>query len=404
MIEQALYFAIGFLVALLAAVFAAPVVSRRAVRLAGRRARTQTPMTEERAAADRDVLLAAHAVELARLERRLAIAEDNAAGLRAITGRQWVRMITLETDAAERESVIFDMRSELDREAAERRSFLAAVTTDQIALHDAFIQRDRARDLQVDTAARVGQLMAEASWDRARIAISVARTEHLEVLLSSAEAAKAKMDESIVELTKSLAAHNRRIAELEDQLRGAARDGQDLRKRFDRAEVGQEEAARQLAELDGRLRQSERIREEMLIEKARQLAALADREAELRAARTKAVELEARFAAASEKASVNPDAPSFTRAQSAVAEIAGTEDLKRTTPVCLEALRRENDSLRARFSMPAIPQDAVENAALRNSIECFGWEAIRLFARWEFVDRLEVGPTKHTLPNRHDIT
>ena len=50
LIEQALFFAIGFLAALLAAVVALPVVAARAMRLAEARARLRAPATEKQAA------------------------------------------------------------------------------------------------------------------------------------------------------------------------------------------------------------------------------------------------------------------------------------------------------------------------------------------------------------------
>ena len=177
-------------------------------------------------------------------------------------------------------------------------------------------------------AARVGELMAEASRDRARVAISVARVEHLEELLSTSEAARLKADSSTIELTKSLASCSRRIAELEDQLRSAGGDGQDPRKHLGRAESGRDETARQRANLDARLYCGEQIREEVFFEDPRQIAALAD----------------------------------------------------------LDALRRENVSLCARLSMPAISKDVAENAALRTSIERFGWEARRVYVRRNAVE------------------
>ncbi len=173
-----------------------------------------------------------------------------------------------------------------------------------------------------------GELTAEASRDRARVAISVARVEHLEELLSTSEAARLKADSSTIELTKSLASCSRRIAELEDQLRSAGGDGQDPRKHLGRAEYVRDETARQRANLDARLYCGEQIREEVFFEDPRQIAALAD----------------------------------------------------------LDALRRENVSLCARLSMPAISKDVAENAALRTSIERFGWEVRRVYVRRNAVE------------------
>ena len=377
MIEYALSFAIGFLAASLAAVFAVPRVLRRALRLAGRHARIQTSQTKEGAAADRDFLKAGHAVELVRLERRLINAEHNAAELRTINGRQSVLIIKLEADAAERKSVIFDVRSELDKQAAQRSSLVTALTADQIALHDAFSRLDRTRAIHASNMARVGELMAEASRNRARIAISVARAEHLEALLSSAEA-RLEEDRSNIEPIRSLAARDHRIAKLKDQLRSATGDRQALKKRLDRAEFGRDEFARQRVELDVRPHRVEQSRGEILFDKARETATPENQKA-LGLAKAEIVDHEARLAAVPAKAGVNQDAPTFPTVQGAVATDGGAADLIRMTPADLEALRRENDGLRVRLSTPATAQYAAENAALRTSIKCFGWEARRLF-------------------------
>lgn len=118
----------------------------------------RAPMTEERVAAERDVMLAAHAVERVRLEHRLVVAEDDAAGLRVMSGRQSIQIITLQADAAERESLIFDMRSELDKGAADRNDLIAAQAANEVALHEALAERDRAQSLYAAASARLEEI------------------------------------------------------------------------------------------------------------------------------------------------------------------------------------------------------------------------------------------------------
>jgi len=402
-IEQALFFAIGFLVALFAGVVATPVFSRRAMRLAATRARIQAPMTEKHAAADRDSLLAVHAVELVRLEHRLAVAEDDAMRLRAAIGRQSVQLIILQADAAERERVIFDMRSEIDKGAVQRHNLEIAVAAGQIALQDAFAQRDRARSIEATAKVRLGELEAEASRERARIAILAARAENLEDLLRSADAAKEKAAKSVAELTNSLARKRSPVKELEERLRRATSEQQDLRERLEQAGVGQEEGRRRLAELESRLQRSERMREEMLIENGRQLAALANREAALRTAQARAVELEAR-AAISEEARARESAAS-ARAQRANAAQAATKGSGRGSRANLEALRRENETLRARILVLAGARDAgADGAALRTAIEHLGREVNRLFAGQKSIAQDGDGPRERMLSSQQDAT
>lgn len=391
MIEQALFFAIGFIVALFAAVVATPVFSRRAMRLAAARARIQASMTERHAAADRDSLLAMHAVELVRLEHRLTVAEDDAMRLRVAVGRQSVQVIVLEADAAERERVIFDTRSEADKVLVERDNLKIAVAAGQIALHDVLAQRDRARSNETAAKVRLGELEAEASRERARIAILAARAENLEELLRSADSAKQKKAKPVAELTNSLAAERSAVRELEERLRRAAREQQTLRESLERAQVSQEEGRRRLAETESRLERSERIRGEMLIENGRLLAALGDRDTPLRTPPARALELGASLAA-SEEARANE------RAQ------ATTKGAVRAARANLEALRREKESLCARILVLASARDPAESAALRTAIEYLGREVNRLFAGRKSIDQNGDDPRERMLSSQEDMT
>jgi len=395
LIEQALFFAIGFLVALFAAVVATPVFSRRAMRLAGIRARIQAPMTEKHAAADRDFLIAMHAVERVRLEHRLAVAEDDAMRLRAAVGRQSVQILVLEADAAQRERVIFDMRSEVDKGVAERHNLEVALAAGQITLHDAFAQRDRARTNEANAKVRLGELEAEASRERARIAILAARAENLEELMRAAEATKEKTAKSAAELTNSLGRGTSPVGELEERLRRATSEQQNFRESLERGQVGQEEGRRRLAEVESRLQGSERIREEMLIENGRQLAALAERDAALRTAQAKVIELEARLAAISEQARANESALSLQVQKAMKGSV-------RVSRANLEALRRENETLRARVLVLAGARDAADDAALRTAIEHLGREVSRLFAGQKCIEQSAGDPRAQMLPTQQD--
>ncbi len=266
--------------------------------------------------------------------------------LRVAVGRQSVQIIVLEADAAERERVIFDTRSEADKAVVERHNLEIAVAAGQIALHDVLAQRDRARSNETAAKVRLGELEAEASRERARIAILAARAENLEELLRSADSAKEKAAKSVAEFTNSLATERSPVRELEERLRRAEREQQTLRESLERAQVSQEEGRRRLAETELRLERSERIRGEMLIENGRLLAALGDRDAALRTPPARALELGASLDATSEEARANE------RAQAA------TKGSVRAARANLEALRRENETLRARILVLASARDA----------------------------------------------
>jgi chromosome segregation ATPase len=399
LIEYTLFFGIGFLVALFAAVVATPIVSRRAMRLALARVRMQTAMTDKLAAAEADSLLAMHAVELVRLEQRLAAAQDDAMGLRVKVGRQSVQISALESDAAEREGVIFEVRSEMDKCAAECRNLETAMAASQITLLDAFAQRDRAQSSEAAAKVRLGELESEASRDRARIAILVAQVENLGELLQYAEAAKEKAAKSFAELTSSLAGAQVRSAELEERLRNTISERQALRESLKRAEGGLEEGRRRLVELESHIRHSERAREEMLIENGRQLAALADRDTALRAAQAKADELEARFAVVGEETRLTESSGSMGAHKAVSAQAASALRAAHANP---EALLRENEILRGRISMLDGARDQAGDVALRKSIEHLGREVNRLYVGQKHIDQDAGGPRERMLSGRQE--
>jgi len=384
LIEQALYFAIGFLVASLAAVVATPVMSRRAMRLAEARARLQAPLTEKQAIAERDALRAAHAVEQARLEYRLALAEEASIGLRAEGGRQSAKIVALEADAEEHRRVISDQRAEIDKGASERRDLEAALAASETALREAAAQRDQTRIALAAAAARQGELEAEASRDRARIAILTARAENLEARLEalsrSAKTAEEKADKAAAELAGSLAAESERARELEEGLREAIGRNRGLTESLSRADAEQQERARRLADLESRLELSERVREQTLVENGRRLAALADQEAALKTALARTAELESRLDAVSAEARARESAASL-RAETLSAAHAAMEGALQAARAEREPLQRDDEALRVRVAaLEASVRDAPGDTALREAIERLGREVRRLFA------------------------
>jgi hypothetical protein len=396
LIEPALYFAIGFLVAALAAVVLMPVASRRARRLADARARLQAPISERQAVAERDALRAEHAVAEARLERRMTLAEEASVGLRAELGRKSVKVITLEADAAEQSRVDFDRRARIAELESECRDLEVAIGASQIALRDLAAQRDRADVAEASAIARQNELDAEASHARARAAIMAARAESVEGRYDhhsrSAQSAAEKAEAVRAELARALAEQSKRASGLEERLREALSLNQGLKHGVSRGDASLEEIQRRVADLESRLALSERIREQTLLENGRQLAALADREATLKAAQARAVELDARLARLGDDSRANENAAGL-RAQSLITAHAAMEGSLRAAREERESLSRENDVLRDKIA--ALSSSAIhgaEDAALRESIERLGREVARLFAARKAEKRDDLAP------------
>ena len=225
MIEQAIFTAVGFLIAALLALAAAPAVARRARRLAEARARLLAPLSEAQAIADRDALRAQHAIEIVRLERRLRAAEEAVATRKVELGRQFVRLIALEeattTGVADLAAARF--------EANALRGELGAA---QSVLAELDMQRRRVE-------ARLDDSETLAEQRRGEIAGLAMRLDTLEMRLADAE--------------RNAAAAAERAAAEHDRLRAA------------------------LADAEARLTRSEAAREEAVLENRRQLERVAER-------------------------------------------------------------------------------------------------------------------------------
>ena len=403
MIEPALYFAIGFLVAALAAVVLMPVASRRARRLADARARLQAPISERQAVAERDALRAEHAVAEARLERRMTLAEEASIGLRAELGRKSVRVITLEADAAEQSSLDFDRRARIAELESECRDLEVAIGSSQIALRDLAAQRDRADAAEAAAIARQIELDAEASHARARAAIMAARAESVEGRYDhhsrSAQAAADKAEAVRAELARAIAEQSERASGLERRLRETLSLNEGLKESVSRGDASLEQTQRRVADLKSRLASSERICEETLLENGRQLTALADREAALKAALARAIELDARLAQARRGFPRQRKCGGPPRSDPDHGACGNGRLAPRGARGAGTCSSRENDALRekiAALSGPAI--DGAEDAALRELIERLGREVARLFAARKAEKRDDLAPAAGRFP------
>jgi hypothetical protein len=137
MIEQAMIFTLGFLLAGILALVVAPAFWRRAVRLARRRIEAQVPVSIAEILAERDLLRAQNAVECRRLEDRVAaLNRRHAADLSEISG-QAAEIAGFRADLAAREheqAAAIAENAQLMRELFETSATSAAA---QKALFDA---------------------------------------------------------------------------------------------------------------------------------------------------------------------------------------------------------------------------------------------------------------------------
>ena len=136
LIEQAMYFALGFLVAGLLTLMFLPAFWRRALRLSMRRLQMLMPLSMEEVVAERDLLRAEFAVRERRLEQEMdAIKSEKTLDLATI-GRHATRIADLEARLKKAEAETRDMAQQVresQKVLAERTDLLSST---ELALHE----------------------------------------------------------------------------------------------------------------------------------------------------------------------------------------------------------------------------------------------------------------------------
>lgn len=136
LIEQAMFFALGFLVAGLGILMLSPAIWRRAMRLSMRRLQMLAPLSREQAIAERDLLRAEFAVRERRLEQAMdAVKASKAQDLLSL-GRHAAQIADLGTQLAKSEARGRELEIQL---AAARKSLserTALLGSTEAALHE----------------------------------------------------------------------------------------------------------------------------------------------------------------------------------------------------------------------------------------------------------------------------
>ena len=214
MIETAIYLAIGALSAALAFLLAIPAVSRRAHRLAQRRAALTAPLSAAEARADRDALRAKHAIDVALIERRAAAAQMQWAEAQIELGRRAAELVA-------RDSALADSQEELARRAEEHarlreqlRDRDTEISAREVALFDLSGQRDAAERRQAETLERMKERQkrfdaVQADMEGRIAALSRELSEERRESEAALDAARARVAELRRRLDESEAAIER---------------------------------------------------------------------------------------------------------------------------------------------------------------------------------------------------
>ena len=190
MVESALFFMVGFLLAALIALLVAPAISRRAMRLATARARLQSPLSESQARAERDALRAVQAVEIVKMEKKLAAADWDRAVARADLGREIVRLDKLTASLGELDEEVRERDERVALLEAELRLAEAESGARDTALWDMTGQRDAAQLRLAAARASIAEQQGRLDRNRVEIATQATQVSALEVELSDVRTGK----------------------------------------------------------------------------------------------------------------------------------------------------------------------------------------------------------------------
>jgi hypothetical protein len=196
-IEQAMLFALGFLVASLIALAAAPAFWRRAIRLSTRRLEMQLPLSAEEILASRDLLRAEFAIEKRQLEQKAKALNQVHAADMAELGR---RAAIIDGQDAE-------LRA-LSQQDSECRAELAAL---QRALAENSAELAATSKESYDTSGLIAR-------KDAKISLLAASLEEAQALAAKQRDALAALEESMARQGHALAAQTSRVELLEKEL------------------------------------------------------------------------------------------------------------------------------------------------------------------------------------------
>lgn len=155
MIETAIYVLIGALSAALVFLLAIPAISRRAHRLAQRRASLTAPLSAAEARADRDALRAKHAVEIAAIERRAAAAQTQWAEAQIALGRQAAEIVVRDDALRDKSAELVRRAEEIARLSEDVKARDAEIAAREVALYDLSGQREAAERRVAEAAERI---------------------------------------------------------------------------------------------------------------------------------------------------------------------------------------------------------------------------------------------------------
>lgn len=246
-------FALGFLVAGLAALAFAPAFWRRANRLTRRQLEMQIPLSVQEILAERDQLRAEFAVERCRLELRAEqLSEQHAADLVQL-GRQAIKMSAIENDVKAGLAEVQAAERERARTAVEMNGLRAELGASQKALYDAegLLERRQNEFLEYVRLQESMKVLAEMRFGA--LAASDARVAGLELRLG-------EVSRNLLEAEQKLTQKDLHARSLADVLNGVRQERENVEAELNRLRP----------QLDAETRRAHQLAEELAVLQARQ--------------------------------------------------------------------------------------------------------------------------------------
>jgi chromosome segregation ATPase len=202
MIEQAMIFTLGFLLAGILALAVTPAFWRRAVRLARRRIDAQVPVSIGEILAERDQLRAQNAVECRRIEDRAAALNRRHAADLSELGQRAAKLVAMETDLAahkEASGALLAENTRLLRELAQTNAQAAAA---QKALYDADGVYENKSDEIIELSQTLSSVSALAEVRQASLTTSDNYSKDLERRIAALRADLATVQTRLKDKTR----------------------------------------------------------------------------------------------------------------------------------------------------------------------------------------------------------
>jgi chromosome segregation ATPase len=264
MIEPAMYFGIGFLVAALLGLLFVPLVHNRAVRLTMRRLEAATPLSIAEIRADKDQLRAEFAMSTRRLEMSVAQMKTKTTTQLAELGKKTDAINQLKKELGEKTATIFALEAR-DKTLREQ----LRLTEEEFGVKTGSL-RDAERTL-ADKQAELGKLVSEVgehsiTADKQRVELAALRTQVEAMKVAVAEYERTVKDvelrlvrersdaettgKELADARGKLGTLGERTTDLERQLLLQTTEAEVMHKRVQELETKLGEQGRALAERD----------------------------------------------------------------------------------------------------------------------------------------------------------